>query len=407
MSSENSIRDTKKKSILKRFLLLTPLSDGTAEEALLLWAVISVWLHFVACGAIMVVLFFCTLLVPGIRKAMLSERQFFLFGCVIAAFSMLVSVIAWNLIGMAISFGVTVAISIGCAVKSTANAVRVKKMHVICSVGSVISVFIAAYQKFFIYGDNLKFYRPTAVAFNANYYGMLIVMTMLICIYNVLDGKKTSKGVWYDRGRIFYIAVFILNGAALYLSESRSSLLALMVCTVFYLLITKRYLLFSAAVVVAGGIIALGWFFPDLLSWTNSLAASFTQRCDIWMEALRSFSQNPYTMLLGRGPMTYYLVRDAEGLIVADHAHNFLFDTLLNVGIIGTAMYLLLFVYFIKEIIKAMKNGNCVGFILAPVLVLQILVQGIADVTIIWHQCAMLFILNFAFVGPEKRLTDK
>ena len=404
MSNENCVNIDGKKNIFKRFLLLTPLGDGTAEEALLLWSVISVWLHYVASGSIMVVLFFCALLVPSLRKAVLREKQLFLLGCMISAFSMLTSVIALNLIGMAISFGVLVVIAIGCAVKNTVNTDRIKKVQVICCAGSVASVFLAFYQKFIVYGDNLESYRPTAFAFNANYYGMLIVMTMLICIHNVLDGKRGEKAAWYDRGRLFYIFVFIVNAVALYFNESRSSLLALMVCTVIYLLITRRYILFSAALVLAGAIVTVGWFFPDVLSWTNSLTYSFTHRYEIWMEALRSFSQNPYTVLLGRGPMTYYLVRDAEELVVADHAHNFLIDTLLNVGVIGTAMYLLLFV---REILKARRAGNSTGFVLGAVFVLQILVQGIADVNIIWHQCALLFILTFASVGAANEIKSK
>ena len=100
--------------------------------------------------------------------------------------------------------------------------------------------------------------------------------------------------------------------------------------------------------------------------------------------------------------MTYYHVKDSEGLMDAMHAHNFFVDLLINVGIIGTAMYLLFFAFLIKEIVRAWRDKNKTGIILATLFVLEILVQGIPDVTIMWHQCGVLFVLVYATVGAEK-----
>ncbi len=402
MNNKANVENKFKRNILERILLLTPIGDGTVEEALLIWLTVSVWAHYVVSGVMIVILLAAVLSIPETRKKVLNEKKLFFLGVIIAAFSFLVSAIAKNLIGLAISFGIFLIITLGCFAKNAMTETRFHKLSFISALGSIVAVFVALYQNFVKYAYN-PLYRPTAGAFNANYYGALITMTLIICIYNVMDGKTPEvNNVWRYLYKPFFMAVIILNCVALLVCESRSALLAFLVCTVFYLFITGRYVLFAVAVILAVGVGAVGWFYPDVLSWTNSLAFSITERSNIWKEALRSFSQSPYTALFGRGPMTYYHVMEKEGLFVASHAHNLFVDILLNVGIIGTAMYLILFAYFIKEIIKARRRGNKTAFIIGTLFLLEIIVQGIADVTIMWHQSAVLFILAFSNVGAER-----
>ncbi len=402
MSDTTNDITKRKRNILERILLLTPIGDGTVEEALLIWLTVSVWVHYVVSGAIMVVVLAVVLLMPKMRQKFLKEKKMFFLGIIISAFSLLSSCIAKNLIGMAISFGVFLIITLGAFAKNVMTEERFQKISVISCIGSVISVFVALYQNFIKYGDN-PYYRPTAGAFNANYYGALIVMTMIVCIYNVLDVKKPiEKRTWYYPYKLVFIAVFLLNCVALLVCESRSALLAFLVCTVFYLFITGRYILFAEAVSLAVGIGVLGWFYPDVLSWTNSLAFSITERSTIWKDAMRSFSQNPYTVLFGRGPMSYYHVMEKEGLFIANHAHNIIVDTLINVGIIGTAAYSLLIAYFVKEIWRARGEGNKAAFAVGFVFLVEIFAQGIADVTVMWHQSALCFILMMSVIGKER-----
>lgn len=404
MNNEANVKENRKKSVFERIIQLDVLGDGTWEGAILFWLMIAVWVHYVASAVMMILLLGIVMLVPSTRKKILCDPKTFYLGVIIAVFSFLVSVISKNLIGMAIAFGVFMIITLGTFAKNVITEERFKKLQVICCIGSVVSVFIAVYQNA-IYSPA---YRPVALAYNPNYHGALIVMTMLICIYNVLDGKKTRGALgWFAPHKLFYIAVFLLNSVALLVGESRSSLLAFLVCAIFYLLITKRYILFAIALCLAVGIGTVGWFYPDVLSWTNSLAFSFTERSTIWKEAIRSFSQNPYTVLLGRGPMTYYHVMEAEGLFEANHAHNIFADTLLNVGIIGTALYLLLFASLLKEIVSAGKRGNKKALIFGMIFILEVIVQGIADVTIMWHQSAMLFLLAISIIGNENALNTE
>ena len=155
----------------------------------------------------------------------------------------------------------------------------------------------------------------------------------------------------------------------------------------------KRYFLCGAVAICGAGVWILGWVNPELLSWTNSLTYIFEERTVIWRNAMRSFSQNPYTALIGRGPMTYFHVMEKEQLFVANHAHNLVFDTLLNVGVIGTALYGVLAFAAAKIALKKHKNGDTNGFIISALMLVQVVVQGVADVTVMWHQCAVIVVL--------------
>jgi O-antigen ligase len=89
---------------------------------------------------------------------------------------------------------------------------------------------------------------------------------------------------------------------------------------------------------------------------------------------------------------------------LAEHVHNIILDTFVNVGIIGAVLYLLFISGFVKNAIAKFKRGDKKAFILSTVAILAIFVSGLADVTIMWHQTATLFALMCAasFV-PKKQ----
>lgn len=391
--------ETARKKSLPLSLII---GDGTAENVILILLTVSVWVHYVASAVMIVALLIAILLIPSTRKKLLCQKELLFCGTGIALFSFLVSVIAENLIGMAISAGVLVTVALGAFAKSVMTHKRFRGIQTVWCIGSIVSCLIALWQNFIEHGESPA-YRPMALAFNPNYYGALVAMTVIMCICNIFDGRYPNKDGEHDvRYRLFYLGALLVNCVALFVCECRSALLAVTACTVLYMLITGRYILVIVGVAAAVGIWTLGWFYPEIMSWTNSLSASFTVRADIWKESLRSFSQSPYTAIFGRGPMTYYHVKEAEGLFEADHAHNILFDTLLNVGIIGTAMYALLFAYLIKEIFEAYKEGDKRAFAIGALFTVEIAVQGIADVTVMWHQSAVLFFLALSLTGARK-----
>lgn len=386
----SEIKTKKSISAVKRFFLLDRLGNGTLSEAIILWLSIVPFLDYISSAILFLAVTGAIVLNKTSFQTVVSDRKGFALSCLISGFSMLSSVIAVNLIGMAISFGIFCFLIIALYLKETVTAESFRKATIVISLGSVVAMLAALFQKFIIFPDG-DLYRPTAGAFNANYFGAIIVMTMLIALVRLFDGEETEQThKWYEPTKFYWIFILAANTVSLMISESRSSLLSLTVCVIVFLFLKKRYVLCGLAVLCGGGLWLIGWLYPDVFSWTNSLSFIFTERSVIWENAFKSFSQNAYTALLGRGPMTYYFVMEKEGLFGANHAHNLLFDSLINVGIIGTALYAAFAFFVLGVTLKKRKNGDSGGYILSVLIITQVLIQGLADVTIMWYQCASL-----------------
>ena len=217
-------------------------------------------------------------------------------------------------------------------------------------------------------------------------------MSVIISVVSFFDNGRSAKGKSLVFEKLLYAVSVISGGLTILICESRSSLLALTACAVIFLLLKKWYLLFGAALIGGAGIWILGFFYPDVFGWANNLVYSFSERYEIWMCAFRSFSSGAIQMLIGRGPMTYRHVYAVEGLYKADHAHNIVFDTLINVGIVGSAFYVALMLGFGKRMLRRWKEKDHSAFILVALALVAVFVQGIADVTLMWHQTAILFV---------------
>ena len=319
-------------------------------------------------------------------KTAASDRKSFALCAIISAFSMLSAIVAGNLIGAAVSVGIFCFLMILLYLKANMTAELFRRAETVISLGSAVAMLAALFQKYVIFPDG-ELYRPTAGAFNANYFGAIAVMVSLVALVHLFDDEKSGRS---DTSKLWWMGVLAVNTVSLFISESRSSLLSFTACVIALLLLKKRYV--YCGIAVAGGVAMwlTGWLSPSFFSWSNSLLYGFTERTVIWANAFRSFSQSPYTALIGRGPMSYYFVMEREGLFAANHAHNLLLDSLINVGIIGTALYALLAARIYGIVYRKRREGDGNGFMLSVLLTVQILTQGIADVTIVWHQCAVL-----------------
>ncbi len=357
---------------------------------------VTVWGHYVLSAVILIILGIWSYIDRDAREGITSDRLYFAAILALSGVSLVSSVVALNLPGIGIAFGVFLALSVGGAAKSLASEKGFDVFCVLCGILSVSSLVCAVGQKALPW--HTEGYRPVAGAFNPNYLGAITVMTMCIMLVRLFYSSPSEKGhPWYRPTKLFYVIVFLLDTVLLFLTESRSSLLALMAAVAIFLLLSRRYVFFSVLAAAGIGLWTLGWFYPEIFSWTNSLSFIITERAEIWKEAFSSFLNPVYnsnlgkvfSVLFGRGPMTYYMVWQEEGLFGANHAHSLFFDSLINVGIIGTLLYMLLAVYLVKTALK-LKNKRNTEFLLLFMLLGAVAAQGIADVTIMWHQSAVM-----------------
>lgn len=386
-------KSIERKSVIKRFFLFGKLGNGTPNEAVLLWLAVVPFCDYITSGLLVLLIAGAILIKKELRNEAFSDKRAVIVCAAITGWSLLVSVIARNYEGMAISVGIFCTLLSLCYTKNAITEKTFRKITVILAYGSVVAFFCALIQKFVIFSDGDQ-YRPTAGAFNANYFGTLIISVALMSLIRLTDKEVTrAEHEWYDPTKIFWSGILCVNILSLLICESRSSLLAFMACAIGVFFLRKMYLICGAAVVGGGAVWAVGWIRPDIFSWTNSLSFIIRERSVIWKEALGSFLSSWYTVIFGRGPMTYHHVMQDEGLFVANHSHNFIIDTFLNVGVVGFAMYAVFLVLTIKHIINKKKAKDTTAAIFTVIMLCEIMVQGIADVTLMWHQCAVCLLL--------------
>lgn len=372
-------------------LSLKKLSDGSKREAIWLWLAFAVWLPFVLSGIIIVAVFFVIVLSEDTRAELLKNKRMLMLSCAIGGITFLSAVFALNFIGILISFGVYFILICGCYIRATVEKLIWGKCCAILAFGSIAAAISAVIQRSYYQNND---YRPTAGAMNANYYGALIVFTLIMAAVKWLEKDCDANDAlrWYHLPKWFWFLVCAVNIFALLYSRSRSSLLAFMVCVFVYLVLSRRYVLSALCAVCFAGVWAVGYFRPDIFNWQNTLTYIFEERFEIWKSAWQSYTGSIRSVLIGRGPMTYYVVMDEEGLFSAHHAHNVFLDTLLNVGIVGLVLYALLLWDILKRSLGNLKNGGK-EWLIAVIVIVEILVQGVADVTIMWIQTGIMFML--------------
>ncbi len=390
------VRSENKLGRFGELLLFGKLGNGSVGQAFVLWLAVGIWSFYMLSGTIFVILFFVMFLCKETRAAWLSDKVWLTLMSLISGLSVISSLLSGNTYGIKIAVGLFVVMSLGSCAKSLMTKETFEKAEVFCGYGSLIAFMAAVIQNFIIFGHNPD-YRPTAGVFNANYYGTVAVMMSLLCLVRLMFCKKSDGAVWYRPGRVFYITVLVCNVLGILICESRSSLMTLMVTLFLLLFLAKKYKVLVIAAFFGASIWIVGWFFPQIFSWTNSLSFIIGERSRIWKDALKSYVGSPISVLIGRGPMTYRMVALKEGLYYADHAHNLIIDMLINVGAVGVAIYAAIFGHFAKTMLSSRKRGNNVAFVLTALFLCEILFQGIFDTTVMWHQTSMLFLLVFAY----------
>jgi len=154
--------------------------------------------------------------------------------------------------------------------------------------------------------------------------------------------------------RLALIAAFLVITAAFFATQSRGGLLALAVATAAALAISPRQrrrilALASVTLVIAGVAVALS---PGSLGRITNFGGGTSGRSDIWIVATKVFEQHP---LAGVGVANFEVVEPRFSLALhrslsrvtyiaetPQPAHNSYLQLLVDQGIIGLALYLLL-----------------------------------------------------------------
>lgn len=319
-------------------------------------------------------------------KAFSAPYTKFLLGFLIIPF--FVSATYSNYWGMLYGIVIIAVVICGFYVRSVMTRQLFNNMMDLACVGSVWSVLIAVYQKATAYSV-APTYRPISAFHNANCYGMMIEFIVIIAMYRIFTNSRYKN---------FYFAVIGLNLVGLYLSASVSAFMAMSFAVMVVLFLKGRYKLAGGLILIAAVFIGVGLMFPAVFPrGIQAIDTTYEQRLNIWSTAVKGIRQH---WLLGTGAMSYQMICDQFGGYKTYHCHNLLLDTLLNFGIVGLGAIGIYAITQLKLLALRFRNNICSNMnILVVAAFMAIIIHGMTDVTILWIQTGMLFMLMFSSTG--------
>lgn len=189
---------------------------------------------------------------------------------------------------------------------------------------------------------------------DANYYSELLSMAALFCAYIILHTRQTKGKI-----PLRYLAFIPIIGIAIMLTGSRTGFVALL-CAGACILFVLRFggwKIIAGFVVVAGALVFLiPRFTPAGLMTRVTEGTGFSveklgARAQIWEGAITAFWERP---ILGQG---INCASEAIGQASGHYnvAHNLFLSILVELGIVGLAIYLLLLFFLLLAILSMPK----------------------------------------------------
>ncbi|MBS4461652.1 MULTISPECIES: O-antigen ligase family protein [unclassified Facklamia] len=238
-------------------------------------------------------------------------------------------------------------------------------------------------------------FRAESFFFNANYFGLFLVMTILVSVYWMTIATKCWE----------YACVFLMlcvMNIAVVLTASRMLIPTILVSVFLLVLLNKPKIAWILLVLGVIGLVAI-IVKPSLFPRFTSLAYGFEDRFMIWENGWRIFKTRALT---GRGAFAYlnlyYLFTDKADM----HSHQLLIDLLANYGLIGLMLLVNALVPFIRTILRQLRARQGIKEVaLIAATICAVLVHGLMDVSIVWLQTAYVFLIIVSV--PIERFYDK
>lgn len=216
--------------------------------------------------------------------------------------------------------------------------------------------------------------RVQGLVGESNQYGAFVAMSLPA----IVAISFTTRGI----ERLFWMVSVIVTAITLLMTVSRGAFVATFIAGACAFLLFRRYappgriavLALSAVLgVFAIGIAAVALGFGELLyervvnSMSSDLGSTSSGRTEIWRNALGTMFESPLTLLTGFGWRAYW------SMPFRYSPHNYYLNLWFNLGVIGLASSILLFVLPLKAAKEAIARASAItrptlmGFIVATI----------------------------------------
>lgn len=252
---------------------------------------------------------------------------------------------------------------------------------------------------------------------NENQLAMALTQMVAVVITYLINRKR----------RVFaYCLLFILI-TGLFLTGSRSGIIAALLCIsfVYFVYIVAMWKTASknkrakmiADVIMIDVIICLLYFYlgqkvpavMDRFTYENVVATGGTNRLDIWKALLTKALPGHYLFGIGFDPINaYYAVQSING--IGHGSHNLIIEILTKTGIAGMATYTLFFTRLFKSLMRNVQKH--LELLLPFAVIIAILANGIGEDVLtarfLWFGVGLAYMLlnsiqSAAVQSPYKR----
>lgn len=372
------------------------MTDDTAVKVLAVSTFLPYPVTFAA-----VAIFFVIIMLSKRARSVTFTRATAILLSVFSALGVGVSVIYRNWVGLAALVGMVCIMVIG----QYLQAVMTKRsfdsaVDIICSLAPVTAVvtaveFIVRHYFCGVPSQDIVYeFRCSGFYFYPNYLGTVSAIIATPCIYRFVSNREHRAR--YVFSGICCIVCIILSGSMFACVEFAVSALVMIIFCKRW-----KYLSILTAGLIAAGITVI--IVPELIPRLDQANGTFLNRVNVWQVSAEAFRQTP---LFGRGLLTYYHIFLTDGNVAGinmyptEHAHNLLLDSLLNFGVIGTAALICYFICAWRRAVPALKSRVYTDEAALSVGVAAgALVHGMVDLTLLWVQSGLLFIIVISCWG--------
>ena len=377
-------------------------TDFVAVNVLLIVAA-SLFLPYAISSTIMFCagIIFC--LLPGINTCLLKYKSAY-FATAFFVITACVSLYYGNYVGFRRTGIFAAILVIGYIARSIMTRQLFRMISDIIVVGGCFTTVYSIIEAFVHRND--RGYRCVAMYFNANYLGMILALVIFVCFYRIMTAdRKLTKLAFYSAGVFCALGIYVCKSLSLWVIITIGAILLLLFQRRFKLLAIFMGLVALATVAII--------LYPQLIHRLDELVDTARSRGHVWQFVFDEIKNAPF---FGRGFFSYKFLyqqlTEPNNYYPTNHAHNFVFDTVMNHGIVGTLLSFSGIALYLKSVISCRhtlrKNGkrtNITGLILA--LIISLSIYGIIDISFIWAQTGMMvaFILS-AFGIEEEKLKE-
>lgn len=379
------------KSILRRLNSFSEqLNTDTVSLCLVFLCIFAVFCHYAVTKIILVVCGISLLFLPGaFKKVFLHKSAYFAFSFL--ALTVITAVYFKNQKGLSLSVIFILVAIIGFYLRSIMTSELFEWALDLAMFGCIFVFIGSVITK--IANWNVPDFRSVLWFYNSNYLGAIMAGCITICAYKEVtkQGKSIINYLLaigcaiciYFCGSLFAI-VEVLTGVAVLLTLSK-----------------KHRLLRIFLIICAVGCFTL-FLFPSLLPRLSESTSTTDSRILIWQDTILHIPDSP---LFGKGFFSYRLLDDVRFL--SSHSHNFVLDSLLSFGIVGTVLLSAFFFFYYRIAFlcnQLLRKSKINALILA--LSAGVLIHATTDMTMVWSQTALFYAFILAGIGADEKKVD-